>query len=80
LITFDGDTITSGTIYDNLTLRRSDFTKFYEGSTDLSEIVTIPADEATITNFAYDKDAGIITYDYDIVIQPGRVYGNSTGN
>jgi hypothetical protein len=46
--------------------------KLYKASTDLSEMVSVPADTQEVTNFNYDPASGQISFEYKINIQALR--------
>lgn len=80
LTTLDGSVFTTGTKYENLELRNLDYTSFYENETNLGSQEIIPADTYEFSNFIYDQENGIVTFDFVYNIFGGRQNYNSTNN
>ena len=78
----DGTVQTTGTIYNNLEYRDiNGFSQLVNGTTPLGLQETVPPDNFEITNFVYDKAAGVVTFDFSVTGQANRdYYDNSTGN
>lgn len=80
LTKLDGTVITSGTIYQNLELRDEDFDQFFESGVPLGSKITIPGDEMEVTDFVYNQEKGLVTFNFTITGYGGRDYGNSSDN
>lgn len=67
VIRVDGSIETTGTKYDNLVLKEDENWNHYlteSGTTDLSALVEVPADEIIVNNFAYNAETGDLSFEY----------------
>ena len=84
LTTADGQVITTGTKYANLELRYDevlDNTTFFENGVSLGSQKNIPGDTYEISNFNYNAESSIVTFDFVYNFNGGRDNSyNSTNN
>jgi len=84
LVDKTGARSTTSEVYGNLKLVYKNVDNYgtyaiYNGNTDISEIILVPADTQEITNFQYNAATGLVTFDYKMAIQQFRL-NNTTRN